>query len=367
MSDETLDRFRELFRAAERSVFFHDKTPALDVLAALTKRPDLPGADAWDNYGERGPVAALEERVTSLLGKPAAAFFPSGIMAQQSVLRVCCDRSGTKRVALPDLSHLLLHEDDGPRLLHGFDFVHLTTGGETPTASSLAAIRGELAAVLVELPLRDGGYLLPQWDDLVELSRAARERGVPLHVDGARLWESQPFYGRPLAEIAELADTVYVSFYKGLAGFSGAAVAGPEDVVEEAKAWRKRMGGTLFSAYPIALAALAGLEDELPRMGEYHERAKLLAAAFHEAGLPTTPEVPQTNSFRVYAEAPAAEVTERVIAFMERERLTLTAPWQDADVPGWSYVELVVAAPNLRHPVEQVVSWLTEVAGLLER
>ena len=84
------------------------------------------GVTDWDVYAERGPVAEVERQVAELLGKPAAAFFPSGVMAQQAALRVWTDRTGSKRVAIPDLSHLLKHEDDGPRRLHGFEFEHLT-------------------------------------------------------------------------------------------------------------------------------------------------------------------------------------------------------------------------------------------------
>ena len=156
----------------------------------------------WDVYAERGPVAEVERQVAELLGKPAAAFFPSGVMAQQAALRVWTDRTHSKRVAIPDLSHLLKHEDDGPRRLHGFEFEFLTTGRETATADDLRALGPGLGAALVELPLRDAGCLLPTWEELGELSAAARELGVPLHADGARIWESQPFYDRPLAEIA---------------------------------------------------------------------------------------------------------------------------------------------------------------------
>jgi threonine aldolase len=120
------------------------------------------GTDAtWDRYGEGGPVAALENQVAALLGKPAAVMFPSGMMAQQSVLRVWSDRQGSRRIAIPGLSHLLHHEQDGPRLLNDFQWVLSTTGatpgGVVPTVEHLAAIPGALGAALLELPLRDGG------------------------------------------------------------------------------------------------------------------------------------------------------------------------------------------------------------------
>src|SRR4029079_1443162 len=125
---------------------------------------------------------------------------------------------GTRRVALPGLSHLVQHENDGPRLLHGFDLVPLTDGPTGPQVEPLTAVRGRLGAVLLELPLRDAGHLLPSWDELVAFSAACRERRVPLHLDGARIWEAAPGLGRTAAEIAVLSDSVYVSLYKGLGG-----------------------------------------------------------------------------------------------------------------------------------------------------
>jgi len=96
-------------------------------------------------------------------------------------------------VALPGLSHLVLHEADGPRLLH--DLVPLTTGPTVPHVVNLTAIPGRLGAGLPELPLRDAGFLLPSWEELVAFAEPCRSRGVPLHLDGARIWESAPHLG----------------------------------------------------------------------------------------------------------------------------------------------------------------------------
>ena len=254
---------------------------------------DQSGNATWDRYGEGGPVAVLESQVAALLGKPAAVMFPSGTMAQQSVLRVWSDRHGSRRIAIPALSYLLLNEEDGPRLLNGFEWALLTTGATTgggvPTVDHLGAIPGRLGAALLELPLRDGGYLLPSWEELEAFSRACRDRGVPLHFDGARIWESVPHLGHSPAEIAALADTVYVSFYKGLRGLAGAVVAGPEEIITEVRLWRSRHGGTLLTMLPYAVSALHGLRDELPRMAAYHERAVAMSGLLAAKGIRTSP------------------------------------------------------------------------------
>ena len=201
--NEVLERFREVARSCEGDVFWTPRRTPVEAMSDVARAAEELGIDQWDVYAERGAVARLEEEVAALLGKPAAAMFPSGVMAQQAALRVHCDRAGSLRVGIPQLSHLLLHEDDGPRLLHGFRFEHLSTGRALPTVEDLDRLGDGLAAVLLELPLRDAGCLLPEWDDLTALTTRARALGVAVHVDGARIWESQPFYDRPLDEIAE--------------------------------------------------------------------------------------------------------------------------------------------------------------------
>jgi len=360
--DEQMERFRAAAKACRTTVFWHaPRTPA-EALRAVADDVEALGLTEWDVYAERGPVAEVERQVAELLGKPAVAFFPSGVMAQQAALRVWTDRTHSKRVAIPDLSHLLKHEDDGPRRLHGFEFEFLTTGRETAKAEGLRALGPGLGAALVEMPLRDAGCLLPTWEELGELSAAARELGVPLHADGARIWESQPFYDRPLAEIAAQFDSIYVSFYKGLEALAGAALAGPEDVVDEARVWRRRMGGTLFHLTPFAVSALSGLRDRLPRMGEYAAWARDLAAELSARGLRPTPEPPHTNTFLVHVEGEADAVVERVIAFMEREKIQPCGGWWDAPVPGFATTEVAAHDAALEHDPAQVADWFLEVA-----
>ena len=88
---------------------------------------------------------------------------------------------------------------------------------------------------------------------LQKITTECRQRGLKLHLDGARLWEVQPYYGVPLAEIAALFDTVYVSFYKGVGAAGGAALAGPRTTLDTAAVWAKRRGADVFSRALLAL------------------------------------------------------------------------------------------------------------------
>jgi threonine aldolase len=313
--------------------------------------------DELDRYGEDGEVAALEAEVATLLGKPAAVFMPSGIMAQQAALRSWVDRTNADGVVVHGLSHLVLHELDTLTQLHGLR-VHVVTRELRPlTVADLESVHEPLAAVTVELPLRDAGYLLPEWDDLVAVSTWCREHGVSLHVDGARLWESQPFYDRPLDEIAALADSVYVSFYKALGGFGGAALAGPEDVVAQARRWQRRHGGNLFSLLPYAVAARDGLRTRLPRMADYRARAIELAARVAELdGVRVTPSPPQTNAFRVFVDVDAAPLREASLQTMERDHVDVSGWWAATDVPGWTYTELTAGDATLAWSVDEQVA-----------
>ncbi|GAA1575120.1 beta-eliminating lyase-related protein [Kribbella sancticallisti] len=329
---------------------------------ALSAFAQVATEDDWDVYGGGGEVELLEKEVADLLGKPAAVFMPSGIMAQQSVLRVYADRAGTQRVAVHGLSHLLLHELNALEEVHHLRIERLTSDPRQPRPDELAAIPGQLAAVTLELPLRDGGYVLPSWDELVVFADACAERGVPLHLDGARLWESTPYLGHSLAEVAALASTVYVSFYKGLGGLSGAAVAGPEDLIAEVRRWQRRLGGNLFTLFPYAVSAREGLRTILPVMGDLHERAVELAVSLQSVGYRVFPEPPHTNSFRLFAPRSAERMELATIRRMESTRESLTSwTWRPADVPGWSYIELVVMPATLRWQVDEAAKAFGEL------
>jgi threonine aldolase len=334
------------------------RVPAADRLRQLA---EVATDDLVDVYGNGGEVAALEQEVAELLGKPAAVFLPTGILAQQAVLRVYADRAGTSRVAIHGLAHLLVHELNALEEVHHLRIERLTSEPRQPRPDELAAIPGNLAAVTLELPLRDAGFVLPTWDELVVFSESCAERGVPLHLDGARLWESTPYLEHSLAEIAALASTVYVSFYKVLGGISGAALAGPEDVIAEVRRWQRRLGGNLYSLFPYAVSARNGLRTVLPLMDDLHQRAIEVAMALQSEGFRVFPEPPHTNSFRVYAPRAADSIEQTAVERMERTHEALCGPWQPADVPGWSWVELVMTPASLEWQVDEIAKAFGEL------
>lgn len=249
-------------------------------------------------------VPRLEGRIAGLLGKPAAVLFPTGTMAQQVAMRIHADGSGRRVIAFHPCCHLEVHEQKGYATVHGLTAQLVGGRHRLITLDDLRAVGQPLAALLLELPQRDIGGQLPTWDQLDAQTGWAGDHGAKTHLDGARLWEAQPFYARPHAEIAALFDSVYVSLYKGLLGSSGAVLAGDEEFVEHARVWRWRLGGNMAAGWPVALLAERGLDEALPRMAEFAERAREVAGALGTIpGVHVVPDPPQTPLFHVHLAA----------------------------------------------------------------
>ncbi|MGW6204152.1 threonine aldolase family protein [Streptomyces sp. NPDC055089] len=308
-----------------------------------------------DIYGN-GVVAGLERRIAGLLGTEDAAFFPTGTMAQQVALRCWAGRTGSTTVALHPLAHPEVHERGALSSVSGLRTVHPTSEPRLPTADEIRDFAEPFGTLMLELPLRDAGFVLPTWEELEAVVAAARERDAVVHFDGARLWECADRFGRELPEIVALADSVYVSFYKTLGGISGAALAGSASLIEEARTWRHRYGGQLFQQYPAAIAALIGLDRELPKLPSYVAQAKVVAAAlaegFTEAGagwFRVHPEPPHTHQFQVWLPYPADVLEEASVRQAEETGVALFRMWHPAAAgpPGVSFSEVTVSEAGL--------------------
>ncbi|WP_437090802.1 threonine aldolase family protein [Streptomyces hundungensis] len=329
-------------------------------------------AESPDIYGD-GVVAELERRTAEELGFPAAAFFPSGTMAQQVALRCWAARTGNPTVALHPLAHPEVHERQAFSQVSGLRTVHLTDEPRLPNAAEVLGFDEQFGTLMLELPLRDAGYVLPSWEELVAVVEAARERDAVVHFDGARLWETTPHFGRPLREIAGLADSVYVSFYKTLGGLSGAVLAGPESLIAEARTWRHRYGGQVFQQFPAALAGLLGLRKVLPEIPSYVAHAKVVAQAIGEglaqagvAWFRVHPEPPHTHEFQVWLPYDAEVLSAAALRQAEESGVCLFRRWlpSPSGPKGLSFTEVTVTAPGLAWTAEDV---RTAVADFVRR
>jgi len=340
-------RDREAIRARCTRFLTRQKPPSPK--ATLQALADLAGADETaDMYGKGRLIEDFEQETARLLGKPAAVFMPSGTMVQAIALRVWCDRRAARTVGLHPLSHLERNESQAYRLLHGLGACYLGDDGRQFGKSDIEAVAEPLGAIVLEMPLRPLAYRLLPWEELEAISELARRRGIPLHLDGARLWESQPYYGRSLAEIAGLFDSVYVSFYKGLGGIAGAVLAGPKEIIESARPWQHRQGGRLIQLYPLVLSARKGLAERLPLMGRFHETAKAVAAALR--GLPgvrVTPDPPHTTAMHIALPADRERAETAVLDLAEETGIWLLDRVMASPIQGLCEAELTVGTGTL--------------------
>ena len=337
---------------------------------------DADGAFDLDSMPDQycdGIVAELERRTAELLGMEEGAFFPTGTMAQQIALRCWAARTGNPAVALHPLAHPEVHERRAFSDVSGLRSVYPTTEPRLPSAAEVRELGEPFGTLMLELPLREAGFVLPSWDELCETVGAARARKAVVHLDGARLWESTPHLGRTLSEVSGLGDSVYVSFYKALGAFSGAVVAGPRDLVREMTAWRHRYGGQVYSQWPTVLAALAALDKELPRLESYVAHAKPVAAALNEAfdgvvpWFRVHPDPPHTHQFQLWLPCSAAVLNAAGLAQAEESRTSVFGPWSEPGVPGVSRTEVTVASSALEWSAADVVAGVQAWLGFVER
>ncbi|MCC5878912.1 MAG: threonine aldolase [Idiomarina sp.] len=364
------DKYEEAAAAASFSLLRHPQPSLAAYLQRLSKDAEHQSADY---YGRGGAVSDFEQQCATLFDKSAALFLPSGTLAQPIALRIYAEQRGIKRVALHPTSHLLLHEEQGIDKLWQLDT--LVYGEFSKTAdlksiqTAIAAAGGaqQVAALVYELPMREIGGQLPEWSELVNIAAWLKAQNIALHIDGARIWQCPPYFDKSLAEIAALADSVYVSLYKDLGGIAGAVLLGDADFIDEAKVWARRAGGNLPTMYPFALAAQRGLEDNQQAIYQAVDYARELALGLARLdGVKVNPATPQAAMFHLTLNQPTAKLMQKVAAYTQRTGvLLLPKPRNHAqqnESPHSSSFELSIGRNALAKPVS---FWLTHFKALL--
>ncbi|MBT2686632.1 aminotransferase class I/II-fold pyridoxal phosphate-dependent enzyme [Bacillus sp. ISL-47] len=285
-----------------------------------------------DLYGEGKVIEEFQKKMAVLLGKESAVFFPSGTMAQQIALRIWCDEMGAAKVAYHPLSHLEIHEEDGLKKLHNIETILLADKTRVIELKDVEEMGENIACLLLELPQREIGGHLPSFETLEQISKLCREKGIKLHLDGARLLEVLPYYQKTAAEISALFDSVYMSFYKGVGGIAGAILAGNKDFIGQSKIWKRRYGGDLISLYPYILSADYYYEKRKNKMGQYYEAAKELAKLYNSChDITTLPMIPVSNMFHVHFHHPKEKVEDALIQIHERTGVGISGYLREID------------------------------------
>ena len=343
-----------VIKQASRFVLSRPLPPtAAETLARLAAHPAA--VDAIDDYGAGGAVARLEQATAAKLGKQAGLFFIKGVTAQLCLLRAYADARACDNVVIHPLSHMDIDEAGAIERVAGLRAIRL--GRNTPfTLAMLQALTEPLAAVVMELPLRRAGFLLPPLDELRAISVWCRERSIPLHFDGARLWEAAAGYAIAEAELAAFADSVYVSYYKGLGGLGGAMVCGSATFIDSLLVWKTRYGGNLFTAYPYSIAALDGLERLAPRQREFVARARELASGLAEIpSLVVQPSPPHTNAFQVWLPGSPAGLAEQHRQFAAAEKIWLFDGFSESPLANYAMAEIQIGPASDNYTIESAV------------
>lgn len=244
---------------------------ALLLHEAVTARP-FPA----DFYSNGGVIEEIETAFAQRLGKQAAMFVPTGTLANHIAIRKLAGND--RRVLVQAESHLYNDSGDCAEVLSGLNLIPLAAGGRMPTLdevkqwverSAHGRVEMKIGAISIESPVRRLDHQMVPFAELERISAYAREQGIRLHLDGARLFNLPQHSGRSVRDYAALFDTVYVSLWKHFNGTTGAILAGDTTFIEGLYHTRRMFGGSLPRAWPnVAL-----VPDYLKRYEEDYARA----------------------------------------------------------------------------------------------
>ena len=254
-----------------------------------------------DVYGEDPTVNRLQEMAAEMMGKDAALFVPSGTMGNQ--VAVLTHTEPGSEVILEADSHIYYYESAAASVFAGVQ------------PRPLAGKRGVLSAELVEWAIRQddihlpptsliclenthnraGGTIVPL-EDMQKVYAVACKHNLPIHLDGARIFNASVASGVPVKDFTACTTSVQFCFSKGLSAPVGSIIAGPRDFIEQVRRWRKRLGGGMRQAGIIAAAGIVALETMIDRLADDHANARFLADALAlMKGLDFNPEDVDTN------------------------------------------------------------------------
>jgi threonine aldolase len=240
-----------------------------------------------DQYGEDPTVRRLEQRAAELVGKEAAVYVPSGTMGNLTSVLAHCDRGD--EIVIGDESHIFWYESAGPATVGGVSprTVRTSRLGTYDLEEVEHAIREprpgypRTGLLCVETTYnRCGGVALPL-EHLRALRDIADRHGIPVHMDGARIFNAAVALGVTPAEIASTVNSVQFCLSKALAAPVGSIVAGEQAFIQRVRRQRKVLGGDMRQSGVIAAAGLVALETMVDRLPEDHRRARMLAEGLH--------------------------------------------------------------------------------------
>ncbi len=235
-----------------------------------------------DVYSEDPTICALEERVASDFGKEAALFVPSGTQGNQICLAL---HAGTGSEVIADKDAHIFHYENAATSVIARAQIHgiATQNGNLNAAEVERAIRPvayyypQTSVIAVENTHNRHGGTVVTTETLRALGEVAAKHNIPMHCDGARIWNAMVATGTTAAEYGSYFSTLSVCFSKGLGAPVGSAIVGSRAAIEHARRWRKMLGGGMRQAGILAAAALYALDNHLPLLHNDHRRARMFA------------------------------------------------------------------------------------------
>jgi threonine aldolase len=258
-----------------------------EMLVRLAKEKQL----AADTYLQGGSVAEMEAAFAKTLGKESAVFVPTGTLANHLAIRV--QGAGRGRALVQAESHIYRDSLDCVQTLSSMNLVPLAEGRATFTLKEVEeavqrAANGpyplQVGVISIECPVRRMEGQVFDYREMKNISEFARNKGIKLHLDGARLFIAPAYTGIDPAKYASLFDTVYISLYKYLGAATGAVLAGPKETISKVAHARKVFGGGLLSGWPYTAVASYFLDGFLERYGKAVAAARMLFRSLEKHG-----------------------------------------------------------------------------------
>ena len=254
-----------------------------------------------DVYGEDPTVRRLQERAAEMLGKEAALFVPSGTMGNLIAVRLHTQPG--QEVIIEERSHMFNMEMGGMAVISGALAHPLSCpDGIMDWDSIESAIRprtsffSQTGLIAVENTQNLAGGTVMSFERMLEISESSHAAGLPVHLDGARIFNAAIVLKRDVAEIASLFDSVMFCLSKGLCAPVGSMIAGSRELIDRAWPVRRMLGGGMRQVGVLAAAGLVALEKMTARLEEDHANAQVLARGLAEInGVKIDPERVQTN------------------------------------------------------------------------
>jgi threonine aldolase len=289
----------------------------------------MAGAEVGDDvYAEDPTVNRLQRTAAELFGKEAALFVPSGTMGNQ--IAIACHTRPGQEVICEAESHIVDYEMAAmaalsgviPRPVAGGEGGRLTWERVRRAVRPRATYHAATGLVAVENTHNMAGGTVLEVEAFEEIAAGARRLGLPVHLDGARIFNAAVYSGRPVAELARGADTVMFCLSKGLCAPVGSLLLGSRELIEQAWLVRKRFGGGMRQVGVVAAAGLVALETMVDRLAGDHANARTIAlGAAALPGVIVDPELVQTNIVIIEVDRPAMQVSAGL-----RERGVLANP-----------------------------------------